>query len=78
MLIQELLDIINDKTTGIEAEKLDPDENLDDQGLDSLDIISTLFAVEEQFGIKIDEDDIAQGKLASLNAIVAFVNDRAK
>jgi len=74
METKELLDIIADKTTGIEIDKLDPDENLDDQGLDSLDIISTLFAVEEQYQVKIDEDDIAQGKLASINAITKFVN----
>jgi len=76
MEIKELLDIIADKTTGIDVSRLDPDENLGDQGLDSLDIISTLFAVEEQYQIKISEDDIAQGKLASLHAIINFVNSR--
>jgi len=77
MEIKEILDIIADKTTGIEVDKLDPNENLDDQGLDSLDIISTLFAVEEQYQVKIDEDDIAQGKLSTINAIVEFVNRQA-
>jgi acyl carrier protein len=70
----DLLEIISDKTTGIDVGSLDQDQNLDDQGLDSLDIISTLFAVEEKYNIKISEDDIAQGKLTSINAIVEFVN----
>jgi acyl carrier protein len=74
MEIKELLEIIADKTTGIEVEKLQPGENLDQQGLDSLDIISTLFAIEERYEIKIQEDDIAQGKLSTINAIIEFVN----
>ncbi len=78
MEMKELLDIIADKTTGIDVSRLDPDENLGDQGLDSLDIISTLFAVEEQYQVKIEEEDISQGKLSSLNAIINFINSQAK
>ncbi len=78
MEVKELLDIITEKTTGVDVSRLDPDETLDDQGLDSLDIISTLFAVEEQYKVKINEDDIAKGELSSINAIVEFVNQYQK
>jgi len=71
--IQELLNIISEKTTNIDVNKLDPDEELEEQGLDSLDIISTLFDLEEKYNIKIGEDDISQGNLSTINAIVAFI-----
>jgi acyl carrier protein len=78
MQTKELLDIIADKTTGIDVFRLDPDERLDEQGLDSLDIMSTLFEVEERYQVKINEDDISQGRLSSLSDIINFVNSTVK
>jgi acyl carrier protein len=72
---KEILKIIQEAGTPVEIEKLDYDKKLLDQGLDSLDLISTLFAIEEAYKVKVEEDDIEQGKLGSINAIVKFVNE---
>jgi acyl carrier protein len=72
---EEILKIIQEAGTPVEIEKLDYDKKLLDQGLDSLDLISTLFAIEEAYKVKVEEDDIEQGKLGSINAIVKFVNE---
>ena len=67
--------IIQEAGTTVEIKKLDYDKKLLDQGMDSLDLITTLFAIEEAYKIKVEEDDIDQGKLGSINAIVEFVNE---
>jgi acyl carrier protein len=36
---------------------------------------SILFALEEQFEIRIPEEDIEEGKLFSINAILAYLNN---
>ena len=71
---EDILNIIRETATMVDVEKLDYDKRLTAQGMDSLDLISTLFAIEELYKIKIEEDDIEQGKLASINAIVEFIN----
>lgn len=73
---EDILNIIQNAGTPVEVEKLEYDKKLSDQGMDSLDLISTLFAIEEAYKIKVEEDDIDQGKLGSINAIVEFVNER--
>jgi acyl carrier protein len=74
----EVLDILGENTTGIDVDKLDFSEMLKDQGLDSLDLISTLFIVEDRYNFKILEEDIELGSLSSINAIVEYVNKHAK
>ncbi|MCP4689913.1 MAG: acyl carrier protein, partial [Desulfobacterales bacterium] len=44
------------------------------QGVDSLDMTTILFAVEERFQLRIAEEDMDSGKLSSVNAIIEFVN----
>lgn len=43
----------------IDAEKLKPEETLVSLGIASLDVVSVLFAIEDQFGIEIPQEDIA-------------------
>lgn len=70
----EILNIMEESEINIDISKLDYDEPLIDQGVDSLDMMSILFALEEQFKISIPEEDIEQGKLSSVNTILAYVN----
>jgi len=72
----DILDIMRDGETRIDIDELNHDERLTEQGLDSLDIISLLFALEELFQIKIPEEDIDQGKLNSINSIAEYLNTR--
>jgi acyl carrier protein len=48
------------------------DAPLEEQGLDSLDIVMLLHAVEENFGVRIPQEKTTQ--LRSLQDIVDFVN----
>ena len=51
----ELIDIIAEEAL-IDRAKLDPAAKLEDIGLDSVDLVSVIFAIEEKYGIEIAED----------------------
>jgi len=40
----------------IDRAKLDPAAKLEDIGLDSVDLVSVVFAIEEKYGIEVAED----------------------
>lgn len=43
----------------VEPEKVTPEANLfDDLGLDSLDLMTTVMVIEEQFGIEVSDDEL--------------------
>ncbi len=71
---KDVLDIIRENVLSVNINELDHDEKLREQGFDSLDFISTLFAIEEKCQIKISETDIEKGKLATVNSIVEYFN----
>lgn len=71
----EIIGIMVENELNIDTDKLDHDEPLKNQGVDSLDMTTILFALEEQFKIRIPEEDIEQGKLSSINAILTYVNN---
>jgi acyl carrier protein len=52
---RKLLDIVKNEKD-IPDDKLSPDTALADAGIDSLDALSILFAIEEQFHISIPDD----------------------
>jgi acyl carrier protein len=52
---EELIDIIAEEAL-IDRAKLDPAAKLEDIGLDSVDLVSVIFAIEEKYGIEIAED----------------------
>ncbi len=56
----------------IDTEKLVSDKPLAEQGIDSLDMINIFFKLEENFKIKIPEEDIE--KLKTIDDIVEYVN----
>jgi len=72
----ELLDLIAEEAL-IDRSKLSPQATLEALGLDSVDTVSILFAVEEKYGVKLETDqlsrqqtlgylmDLVQGKAAS-------------
>jgi|OpeIllAssembly_1097287.scaffolds.fasta_scaffold2402639_1 acyl carrier protein len=69
----EVLEILRKNITSIDVDSLDFEISLKEQGLDSLDLISTLFVIEEKYGIKVSEKDIDEGKLESINQIVQYI-----
>ncbi len=58
----------------IETEKLINDKPLAEQGIDSLDMINIFFKLEENFKIKIPEEDIE--KLKTIDDIVEYLNKK--
>ena len=72
---EDILSMMKENEIKIDFKILNYSEPLSEQGLDSLDITSILFAIEEKFGIKISEEDIEQGKLSSINGIVSYINN---
>jgi acyl carrier protein len=70
----DIIDMIRKNEIKIDLPTLDHNKPLMDQDFDSLDMASTFFALEECYKIKISEADIDQGKLASINAMVEYVN----
>lgn len=75
---EDILSIIIENEIKIDIKNLDHSELLSEQGLDSLDITSILFSIEEKYDIKISEEDIAETKLSSVNNIVFYINNTIK
>lgn len=71
---EELIEIIAEEAL-IDRAKLDPAAKLDDIGLDSVDLVSIVFAIEEKYGIEIAEDffertDTLGVVLQKINALI--------
>jgi acyl carrier protein len=72
---EELIEIIAEESL-IDRAKLDPAAKLEDIGLDSVDLVSVIFAIEEKYGVEIAEDafsreDTLAVVLTKLEALIA-------
>lgn len=72
---KDVLDAIRENVSTVNVKELDLDERLMEQGFDSLDFFSTLYAIEEKCQMKIPQDAIENGKLATVNEIVEYLNN---
>jgi acyl carrier protein len=76
---QSILDIVAEEAL-VDREKLTPDATLESLGIASLDIISIVFALEEKFGVVLEQSDFegvtTVGGLVEL--IVSKSNEAAK
>ena len=68
---EELISIIAEEAL-IDRAKLDPAAKLEDIGLDSVDLVSVVFAIEEKYGIEIAED--AFDRSDTLGTVLGKVN----
>ena len=71
---EELLDLIAEEAL-IDRAKLEPSATLEDIGLDSIDLVSSVFAIEEKYGISIPEDAFSRADtlgvvLAKIGALI--------
>jgi acyl carrier protein len=69
-----ILSLIQGACVSADVAKIKGGGLLRDAGVDSLDMMNVLLAVEEKFGIKIPDDDIP--KLETVAGIVAYLNGR--
>lgn len=72
-----LIDVLN---LGPAGEALDADSPLLGSlpELDSMAVVTLLGALEEHFGIMVDDDDISASTFATLGSLAAFVAERAE
>ncbi len=57
---EELRKIITDKVTGIDADTIPVETVFSDVGIDSLDHAVILLAMDEEYGLKVPDDDVDQ------------------
>jgi len=69
--VTRLADILAEKFK-VEAE-LGADSSLTGLGLDSLDVINFLFTVEQETGVKIPDEALADGRLDTLGDFASYV-----
>lgn len=71
---KDILEIMRKNDIKVDIEHLNHKIPLNDQDLDSLDLITILFAIEELYQLKITEEEIDQGMFDSINAMVDYIN----
>ncbi len=52
--------------------------NIIERGLDSLDLVDYLLAIEEKYGCRVSEDQIQAGKLLSTSNMAQFLEKRLR
>lgn len=71
---EDIFQIIEDMNINVDVLSLDTSRSLYQQGLDSLDMATILFELEERYPVKFKEVDIGNGKLASIDKILGYMN----
>ena len=63
----------------VRPEEIDPDEPLfgDGLGLDSVDALELVVAIEKEFGIKTESEEIGREAFSSVRALATFVAAKA-
>lgn len=71
---KDILEVMRKNDIKVDIEHLNYKIPLKDQDLDSLDLITILFAIEELYQLKITEEEIDEGMFDSINAMVDYIN----
>lgn len=71
--IEDILKVIESEDLLLEVDlrTLNPNELLAYQGVDSLDLASILFSIENYYGIKISNETVANGEWTTINKILS-------
>ena len=69
-LESDLIDLIS-KEALIDADKLKKDATLEAIGMDSVDLVSVVFAIEDKYGVAIGENELE--KNATLGDVLALI-----
>lgn len=76
MVEQKVKEILADQL-GVEVSKISLETNVaTDLGADSLDLVEILMSIEDEFGVSIPDDQIAEIK--TVQQIVNFINANKK
>ena len=71
---EDVMDIIKDSDLNLDLDIIDPKESLTEQGADSLDMVSIIFAFQEKYCIEITDDSIGNGEWLTVNDMVNNLN----
>jgi len=67
---EDVIAIIKGTDVRLDWKKLDHKESLTDQGADSLDMISIIFAFQEKYGVEITDESISAGEWLTIDKMV--------
>jgi acyl carrier protein len=71
---EKLIEVLKGVNMDADPGALDPSTDLRSQGVDSLDMMNMLFALEEAFSIEISDDSITDGEWLTIEDMVKNVN----
>jgi acyl carrier protein len=71
---EDVIAIIKETGMNVDWEKLDSKESLAEQGADSLDMISIIFAIQEKYDIEITDESISNGGWLSIDKMIMNLN----
>lgn len=78
--VDDILQVIKSEDLMMEVDlrEINPDELLTSQGVDSLDVASILFGIENYYGVKIHNETVANGEWTTINKILSSMEKLIK
>jgi acyl carrier protein len=73
---EQVISIMKSAELDANLSELDPAIDLRKQGVDSLDMMSALLAIQEEFDIDISDEEMSSGGWSTIDAIVSSLNAR--
>lgn len=75
-VFEKVKKIISDKL-GVESDKIKENSSfIDDLGADSLDVVDLAMALEDEFGVRIEDDKLE--KFITVGDVVSYLNGKIK
>ena len=71
---EDVIAIIKETDVRLDWERLDHKDSLTDQGADSLDMITIIFAFQEKFGVEITDESISAGEWLTIDKMVTSLD----
>lgn len=73
MVFEKVAQIISDQL-GMDANEITMDTGFDEINADSLELVGVIMAVEQEFNIEVDDEDIE--KIKSVGDVVEYINNK--
>ena len=70
---EDILKMIKDLDINVDISSLSESRPLREQGLDSLDMATIFFELDDRYSIKVTDGDIESGKFESIEKIFNFI-----
>ncbi len=73
---EDILEMIKDLEIDVEISSLSTSTPLREQGLDSLDMSTIFFELDDRFSVTVTDEDIENGMLDSIDKILNFIREK--